>query len=727
MAENGRPATNDASHPRLTPERIFSDPPLFGGLPQQAQFTPDGRAIAFLRSAADVRERLDLWRYDLERGSAEPWITGDHLDHEEHADTAAEAAERERKRQFNRGITEACFSDNGQLALLPVAGVGWVLELATGTLRAITPAGTRQTDLTFDPLGRYLSYVRAGDLYVTDIETGTEQRITHDEGEPWLNGSAEFIAQEEMHRFRGHWWSTSSRHLAYTRVDESVIPISQRLEFDADTLRVVAQRYPYAGGTNARVQLFVRDMTSGQLTEIHWASAEDDYLARAQWWHERLLVQVQSRDQRTLRLVSFAPDTGARSVLLEEHADHWVNLHDNCRVLDENSLLWTSERDGHAHLYRVSADGLHQITRGTGRVNKILWVDTRSVIVQGWFDTPTEQHAYRVDLTGATAPERLTHESGWHDVSVSADGTRLLDRVTSLSLPAALRLGTVAKERGDVITLAEERVTPDHPYARYLSAHQAAQLGTLRAEDGQLLHYRLTEPQGPRPEPGYPVIVHVYGGPGVQRVRNEWQPLTLQMLAQHGYGVLELDNRGSGNRGPAFEAPIHRRLGDIEVRDQLRGVEFLRTLEWVDGSRIGVMGHSYGGYMALQCLLQAPAHFRAAVSTAPVTDWRLYDTHYTERYLGMPAENAAGYEDSNVFGWLSDSIGSLLLIHGMADDNVLYTHSTQLYRALQARKLPFEMMAYPGSKHALQEQDVSIHRFNLILDFFNRHLQDREL
>jgi dipeptidyl-peptidase-4 len=223
------------------------------------------------------------------------------------------------------------------------------------------------------------------------------------------------------------------------------------------------------------------------------------------------------------------------------------------------------------------------------------------------------------------------------------------------------------------------------------------------------------------------VIVHVYGGPGVQRVRNEWQPLTLQMLAQHGYGVLELDNRGSGNRGPAFEAPIHRRLGDIEVRDQLRGVEFLRTLEWVDGSRIGVMGHSYGGYMALQCLLQAPAHFRAAVSTAPVTDWRLYDTHYTERYLGMPAENAAGYEDSNVFGWLSDSIGSLLLIHGMADDNVLYTHSTQLYRALQARKLPFEMMAYPGSKHALQEQDVSIHRFNLILDFFNRHLQDREL
>jgi dipeptidyl-peptidase-4 len=468
-------------------------------------------------------------------------------------------------------------------------------------------------------------------------------------------------------------------------------------------------------------------MTSGQPTEIPWSDANDDYLARVQWWHERLLVQVQSRDQRTLRLVSIAPDTGARTVLLEEHANHWVNLHDNCRVLDERSLLWTSERDGHAHLYRITAEGLHQVTRGAGRVNKILWADTRSAIVQGWFDTATEQHAYRVDLAGASAPERLTLEAGWHDVSVSADGTRLLDRVTSLTLPAALRLVPLDANQGDVITLAEERVTADHAYAPYLPAHCPARLGTLPAEDGQLLHYRLTEPSGPRPPHGFPVIVHVYGGPGVQRVRNEWQPLALQMLAQHGYGVLELDNRGSGNRSPGFEAPIHRRLGDIEVRDQLRGVDFLRTLPWVDSARIGVMGHSYGGYMALQCLFQAPAYFRAAVSTAPVTDWRLYDTHYTERYLGTPEENTSGYEASNVFRWIGDSIGSLLLIHGMADDNVLYTHSTQLYRALQARKLPFEMMAYPGSKHALQEQDVSIHRFNLILDFFGRHMKNGEL
>jgi dipeptidyl-peptidase-4 len=208
----------------------------------------------------------------------------------------------------------------------------------------------------------------------------------------------------------------------------------------------------------------------------------------------------------------------------------------------------------------------------------------------------------------------------------------------------------------------------------------------------------------------------------VQRVRNEWSPLLLQLLAAHGYGVLELDNRGSGNRGRRFEAPIHRRLGDVEVQDQLRGAAFLRGLDWVDPDRIGIFGHSYGGYMALMCLLKAPDVFRAAAAVALVTDWSLYDTHYTERYLGTPAENPEGYRASSVFPYLDDLRGRLLLIHGMADDNVLFTHSTRLYRELQARNLAFEMMAYPGSKHSLQERDVSIHRFNLILNFFGRSL-----
>ena len=218
------------------------------------------------------------------------------------------------------------------------------------------------------------------------------------------------------------------------------------------------------------------------------------------------------------------------------------------------------------------------------------------------------------------------------------------------------------------------------------------------------------------------MIVWVYGGPGAQIVRNAWPPLLLQLFAHNGFGVLEVDNRGTANRGREFERPLFRRLGDAEVRDQVAGARHAAGLDWVDGDRIGVFGHSYGGYMTLLCLARAPDLFRAGVSVAPVTDWRLYDTHYTERYLGHPDDNPEGYEASSVLSWLDGLRGRLLVMHGMADDNVLFAHTLKLQRALQTRRIPFELMTYPGSKHALQERHVSIHRFNLILDFFRRNL-----
>lgn len=721
--------------PRLTPERIFSDPPLFGGMPASPQFTPDGSAVAYLRAAADARERMDLWRYDISTGRTGVWIAGDRL-LGQGSESQAEQAERERRRQFSHGITRFAFSADGRRLLLPVDGAAWVLDLERDELACVTPVDTRQTEIQFDPSGQRLSYVRDGDLYLLDIASRSEQRLTHDGGDPWLNGIAEFIAQEEMHRFDGHWWAACGDFIAYTRVDESPVALTQRYEIDADTIRVVDQRYPYAGASNATVELRVRALATGIDLILDWQLEPEDYLARVFWWGPRVVAAVQSRDQRRLVLRAFNRETGSDETLLTEHAGHWINLHDNYRPLDEQRLLLTSERDGHAHLYLFDAprenalreDGLRPITAGDGRVNRILGVHGSQALILGWWHTPTEQHVYHVDLASpdARAPERVTREPGWHEASASRDGRWVIDRVSSLDVPGALRLLDTADRDAPERTIADQSVADNSPYGPFLRAHRRPRLGVLQAEDGQILHYRLTEPSAQhRPAEGAPVVVHVYGGPGVQRVRNEWQPITVQMLAQHGYGVLELDNRGTGNRTPAFEAPIHRRLGAVEVRDQVRGVEFLRSLDWVDPNRIGVMGHSYGGYMALLCLLTAPGHFRAAIATAPVTDWQLYDTHYTERYLGTPADNPAGYAESSVFVHLDredEPSGPLLVIHGMADDNVLYTHSTRLYRALQARNRRFEMMAYPGSRHALQEPDVSIHRFSLMLDFLARAL-----
>lgn len=700
---------------KLTVERLFSNPPLTGTLPSEVKFAPDGSYVAYLKPAADDRERLDLWRLQLATGEHQLWIDASAMIDPEETLSAAEKAERERKRLFATGITSYAFSPDGKQLLIPAGGRGYLYDIDAARLDCFTPAGTRQTDFTFSPKGRYVSYVRDGDLYYFDRQARQEVAVTRDGGGLIANGIADFIAQEEMHRFAGHWWSPDERRIAFTRTDESPIAISQRYEIDADTINVIEQRYPYAGATNADVALLVHDMDSGTQETVDYRHAADDYLARVGWAGEQLAVQCQSRNQQTLFLDFHTPGAPGRRTLIEEHADTWINLHDNFKPVDGDRFLWTSEREGNAQLYLYSNGEPTRLTDGSGRVEQVLHVDSNRVIFSGWAEDATEQHTFSLPLSGGAAT-CLTPEAGWHDVSTDPDGTRLIDRFTSLHEPGVVNL--IDPEAGTSTPLLADAAA--HPYTDYFSSHSTPELGTLTAEDGQTLHYRLTRPADS--EGRHPLVVYVYGGPGVNRVRNEWAPLLLQLFAGRGFGVLELDNRGSASRGPEFEAPIYRHMGEAEVRDQLVGARFAQSLDWVDPERIGVFGHSYGGFMTLMCLAKAPEVFKAGVSVAPVSAWELYDTHYTERYLGTPEDNPEAYARSAVFPYLDDLRGKLLLMHGMADDNVLFTHTTRLIKALQSRCFPFEMMAYPGSKHALQEQSVSIHRFNMILDFFERSL-----
>jgi dipeptidyl-peptidase-4 len=251
-----------------------------------------------------------------------------------------------------------------------------------------------------------------------------------------------------------------------------------------------------------------------------------------------------------------------------------------------------------------------------------------------------------------------------------------------------------------------------------------AEFGSIAAADGQRLHYRLLKPRELVSGKRYPVLVDVYGGPGVQRVTNTWGSLFHQYLAQQGYVVFALDNRGTGLRGTRFETALGQKMGHVEVQDQLKGVEFLRGLPYVDARRIGIFGWSYGGYMTLMCLMQAPEAFAAGVAGAPVTDWALYDTHYTERYLSTPQLNPAGYQSSNVLAFTDRLSRPLLLVHGMADDNVLFAHSTVLMKKLQDLQKPFDLMTYPGGKHGLIRQNVTgWHAHANIVRFFDRELK----
>ncbi len=700
--------------PKLTVERLFSDPPLFADAPRHPQMAPDGGCITYLQAAPDDRERLDLWRADPTTGAAERWVSGADLTADT-SPTAAERAEQERRRAFVHGITSHQWHPDGRALLLVAEGSGHLLDVATGHIRRITPEGRRYTDIKLSPQGQHLSYVADGNLYMKRLADGCERTVAASEDPNLSFGIADFLAQEEMNRYDGHWWRKDEAQIAFTRVDASPVRASRRFEADSQGLQVIEQRYPFAGEANPAVGLGLYDVVSAATRWIDYADAPGDYLARVAFVGGKLAVQVQNRAQNRLRLKLIDTASLAACTLIEESSATWINLHDNFTPIGEDDYLWTSERSGTSQIYRYRNDNCEPVSRGHGHITRILTANSERVLASGWLETPTEQHLYRFDL-GDGRPTRLTGP-GWHDVTASQSGAWLFAQGSSLQSPGRIQFG---RGDGEWRPLSETKIDRQHPYHPFVDEHVTPELGTLVAEDGQTLHYRLTAP--PSPAEPVPLIVYVYGGPGAQRVRNEWPPLLLQLFAQRGFGVLELDNRGSTNRGLRFEAAIHRCLGQAEVRDQALGVEFAANLPWVDADRIGVFGHSYGGYMALMCLAQLPERFRAGVAVAPVTDWRLYDTHYTERYLGQPEDNAEGYAASSALTHLEGIRGKLLLMHGMSDDNVVFTHSMRLMTALQEANVPFELMTYPGAKHSLQQKAVAIHRFNLILDFFERHL-----
>ena len=713
---------------KLTPEKLFGKVPLDGQAPSQLKLSPNGRYGSFLRPADDDRERLELWLVETATGEVRKPVI--HLP-EADDETAEDRAERERRRQFAHGITAYAWHPKQDAVLLPIGGAAYLLSLADDSLRQLTPANKQQSGIRFSSKGDWLSYVRDGDLYSLDVtsgESGEETRLTQDGGGTVSNGLADFIAQEEMHRFDGHWWSPDDRTIAFTRVDTAPIPETERFEVDADGIRVIKQRYPFAGGANAEVKLGVLSLDGGETEWLDWALAEDDYLARVQFGADgALYVQAQSRDQKRLTLRRWR-DSEWQEVLTET-SDTWVNLHDNLTVLEDGRVLWTSERSGDSKLYvydsvRDRRDKKGRLISARDRVSRVLGAFGNIAWYLGSPD-PTTQYLCWDDLRSRDpAPEPQEPDPlEWCDAAVNAEHGNVLLLRSGRDTPPTLHF---AKGRHFPETRSPAVLT-DHkwltwPTARVADIRGQTTIGSIPDADGQHdLHYRLTQPTPFDPNRRYPVIVHVYGGPGVQRVRHEFPPLTLQLFAQAGFGVFELDNRGSANRDRAFESAIHGRLGYAEVADQLAGVRFLSRLDWVDANRIGIFGHSYGGYMVLMCL--AASHvFRAGVSVAPVTDWALYDTHYTERYLGTPEDNPQGYAGSAVLPHVPNIDAPLMLMHGMADDNVLFTHSLKLIKALQDAGKPFELMTYPGAKHGLQEPSVAIHRYRLILDFLRRKL-----
>ena len=720
--------TSAAGAQDLTVERLHASPSLDGTEPRAVAYSPDGSLVTFVRAREDDRSRFDLWAFDVETGEASMLVDSGLLEPEEVELSEEEKALRERKRiAGSKGIVSYSWDTLGEAVLVPVGGDLFLARL-DGEVRRLTETDAFEYDAKVSPDGGYVSFLRDGALHAIDLDTGEERRLTPpaDEANAVTYGTAEFVAQEEMSRYTGNWWSPDDARVAYTRVDESGVDVVPRFDIAADEVTVVEQRYPRAGRPNAVVDLFVAPVGGGEPVKVEWGASPDTYLARVDWGApDALFVQTVNRDQTELRLGRVDLATGEVDAVHTETQPSWINLSDDLRALDDGSLLFTTEETGFRQVYRLSPDGEKAaVTSGEGLVTEVEAIDEAAGLVyySGWDETPLERHLYRVSYREPGAPERITPGGGVWDVQVAPDGSSYVGTYQDPTTPPRTALYRADGER--VAWIARNALEEGHPYAPYLATHAQPEFGTLTAEDGQTLHYSVLRPHDFDPDRRYPAIIEVYGGPHVQRVRRGWGPMTDQYLQRRGYVVFRLDNRGSYDRGKAFEDVIFERTGGPEVRDQLAGVGWLKAQDWIDPDRIGIQGWSYGGYMTLMTALQAPeGTFAAAVSGAPVTDWRLYDTFYTERYMNTPEDNPEGYEASSVFPYLDNVTFPLLMIHGMADDNVTFDNSTRVYAALQEAGADFEMMTYPGQRHGIRGEALGTHLMRTRMRFLDRHLR----
>ena len=728
--------TKPVSVQALQISRIFADPALSGSTPRALKVSPDGKRVTFLRGKSTAQDRLDLWEYVVATGKTQLLVDADSiLGAGSEQLSSEEQARRERQRTASlSGIVDYFWSEDGKQLLFPLAGALYVYDLAAPRTRAVRrltdPAKGPVLDAKFSPQSRYVSYVRGANLYVTELATLKETALTSEGGGTVAYATAEFVAQEEMARFTGYWWAPDEQHIAVQRYDEAPVPIARRFEIYADRTEVVEQRYPAAGQPNVLVSLSVVALKDPNAPiQLDLGADPDIYLARVVWLPDakRVSVQRQSRDQRTLDLLLFTLRGGAPSTLLSERSESFVNLHEQLHFLkNQPAFIWSSERSGYAHLalYDLKGNKLRDLSSGQWVVERIAAVDEARglVYVVGNREDVNQRQLYVIALDGRTAPKLISEGAGNHDVVFARDASVYVDTYSDPSTPPQVRLHSPTGKT--LAVLEANNVAAEHPYFPYLAQHLKPEYGTLE-HAGTTLHYRVIRPANFDPAKSYPALVYTYGGPHAQVLQKQWDArwgLLLQHFAQSGYVVFSLDNRGSARRGKAFESAIFRNMGGPDVADQLAGIRALAKMPGVDAQRIGVFGWSYGGYMALQMLAQGGDLLRAGAAGAPVTDWSLYDTHYTERYMDLPTANVAGYRNSTVFAHLDGLKARLMLVHGMADDNVLFTHSTQLMSALQKRGIAFDLMTYPGMKHGAADAATRTHVYQGIAEFFAREL-----
>ncbi len=712
----------------LTLERVFASPGIAGAAPRGVRLSPDGRFLTLLRNRADDRERYDLWGFDRHTGKWRMLVDSARLA-SGHELSQTEKMNRERQRIGGlKGIVSYDWAPDSHSVLVPVDGQLFVAHVAgpdAGKVAAVPAAtGAEVLNPSMGPKGGRIAFVRDRRLWVAPV-AGTAEAVTPAETNADVHwGEAEFIAQEELHRFAGYWWAPDETRLAVERYDESGVGMVTRAAIGAGATSVTQQRYPAAGTANAVVSLAIVSADGETRVAVDLGPDKDVYLARVDWSHDgkTLYVQRLNRAQDRLDMLAVDPATGASHVVFTETAapKSWINLSESYRFLADGSLIWWSERDGHGHLYHFKGGQWQQLTHGNWEVSSLVAIDEKAgrLILTGNRDDVLSGQIYALDLAHPDTLTPLGDAAYDNHATADAKGQALIVTRSGDTQPTQSYLADATGKH--LAWIEENRVEGTHPYAPYLASHRPAQFGTIKAADGTDLHWVMIAP-AMVPGKRYPVFTSHYGGPSAQVVRRGWQGALAQAVVARGYIWFAIDNRGSANRGVAFESPIWHAMGSVEVEDQLAGTHWLKSQSFVDAARIATFGWSYGGYMTLKMLEMHPHEWAAGIAVAPVTRWELYDTAYTERYLGMPQAPGGVYDRAGALIDAPKIADPLLVIHGMADDNVVLDNTTALVASLQAHAVPFEMMLYPGQTHGIGGPKISVHLYEAVFDFLGRH------
>ncbi|NOX37306.1 MAG: prolyl oligopeptidase family serine peptidase [Calditrichaeota bacterium] len=603
----------------------------------------------------------------------------------------------------------------------------WYFPLKTRQLIRLTNTPEKEEEIQISPDSRKVAFVRDFNIYVIDLATGEEKQLTFDGHADLLNGKLDWVYQEELVGrgiFRGYWWAPNSQFIAYLQFNEEPVPQYPLVDWMPYHPTVEMMRYPKAGDPNPIVKLGVVNLNTAKTVWIDTGENTDIYLPRVYWLptSDQLAFMRLDRYQQHLEFLFADIQTGESRLVLEERDPYFINVGDFVYFFKNSPrFIWGSERTGFRHLYLYDYNGkqIRQLTRGDWMVTQFLGVDKneRWVYFTATEKDIRERHLYRVKTNGSGF-KRLTQREGTHSIALSASGNYFVDTYSHVFTPYEM---FVYKSSGKQLRLL--RASEVDIAAKYNV--RLPEFFTFEGDNGITYYASMIKPPDFNPERTYPVLVYVYGGPHAQVIRKRYggfRFLWHLMLAQKGYIIFSMDNRGSWGRGHDWEKVVYRQLGKYELEDQLRGVAYLKNLPYVDKDRIGIWGWSYGGYMTLYAMTRSKV-FKAGISVAPVTDWRDYDTIYTERYMGLPQENEEGYRNSSPVFFADSLHGHLLLVHGTGDDNVHFQNSIHMVDRLIDAGKQFEFMVYPQQMHGIGSTTDRIHLFNMMTQFLERYLK----